>query len=333
MRVQSKTLVREDNLSAERFARTYLRAHRPVVISGAASHWPAVRLWSYAYLAKLAGDHELVVRSAADYDGGLSRRENEESRKLRFADVLRFMTQKVPPPLSYARETQLLNEVPALSRDISEPPYLPACSPRRLRYLPRDPGPPSPSAWIGPRGTMAQLHWDPEHNLYVQIRGRKRFLLISPDDADATYPNLYSVESLCRDPVFRSDHRKLAAKLRAIRSDFGGEDTSPERFRSFLARRLDQDDVSDLFAFLLNVNLAHTNVENPDPYLHPRFRSAEVWRTTLLPGDILFIPFLWRHFVRALTPSISVNWFFPPRSRERHVYRRSVKTLLSHLMP
>ena len=38
------------------------------------------------------------------------------------------------------------------------------------------------SVWIGGRGITANAHFDLTHNLYVQIYGTKRFLLISPEN-------------------------------------------------------------------------------------------------------------------------------------------------------
>lgn len=41
--------------------------------------------------------------------------------------------------------------------------------------------------WIGPKGTKSKLHYDSDHNLCVQIYGRKIVTLISPEDSDNCY--------------------------------------------------------------------------------------------------------------------------------------------------
>jgi hypothetical protein len=47
--------------------------------------------------------------------------------------------------------------------------------------------------WIGSNGVTAQTHYDAAHNLYVQVHGRKTFLLSPPSDYDVlhVYPNLH----------------------------------------------------------------------------------------------------------------------------------------------
>mmetsp|Transcript_16674 Transcript_16674/g.39002 ORF Transcript_16674/g.39002 Transcript_16674/m.39002 type:complete len:140 (-) Transcript_16674:197-616(-) len=51
-------------------------------------------------------------------------------------------------------------------------------------------------------------------------------------------------------------------------------------------------------------------VEAPDLHAHPDFANARYTETILAPGDSLFIPKLTWHYVRALTTSISVNFWF-----------------------
>lgn len=57
-------------------------------------------------------------------------------------------------------------------------------------------------------------------------------------------------------------------------------------------------------------NFSPVDVENPDKSAHPRF-SAAVGETLILgPGDALYLPATHWHFIRALTASISVNFWF-----------------------
>jgi ribosomal protein L16 Arg81 hydroxylase len=53
------------------------------------------------------------------------------------------------------------------------------------------------------------------------------------------------------------------------------------------------------------------DVEAPDAAEHfPAFANAKPFDTVLGPGDVLFIPRGWWHYVRSLTPSFSVNFWF-----------------------
>ena len=43
------------------------------------------------------------------------------------------------------------------------------------------------SLWIGSAGTVSHLHWDARPNIFVQLQGRKRFIL-APADGGRSYP-------------------------------------------------------------------------------------------------------------------------------------------------
>ena len=49
------------------------------------------------------------------------------------------------------------------------------------------------------------------------------------------------------------------------------------------------------------------NVAKPDLTLHPRFADATPYVVTLDPGDVLFVPHHWWHFVETVETSVSVN--------------------------
>ena len=51
-------------------------------------------------------------------------------------------------------------------------------------------------------------------------------------------------------------------------------------------------------------------VEHPDYDKHPRFRDARGLACMLSPGDALYIPRGWFHYVRALTTSVSINYWW-----------------------
>lgn len=54
-------------------------------------------------------------------------------------------------------------------------------------------------------------------------------------------------------------------------------------------------------------NHSHVNAETPDLERHPSFALASPQDVVLGPGDCLFIPRGWWHYVRGLTPSVSVS--------------------------
>lgn len=57
-------------------------------------------------------------------------------------------------------------------------------------------------------------------------------------------------------------------------------------------------------------NISAVNIEHPDIEQHPHFADAEYLEAIMGPGDMLFIPAKHWHYVRSLTPSVSVNMWF-----------------------
>ncbi|KAJ3050444.1 hypothetical protein HK097_008603 [Rhizophlyctis rosea] len=60
--------------------------------------------------------------------------------------------------------------------------------------------------WIGSQGVVANLHYDATQNFYLQIRGRKRFLLISPEH----WENVH-----CHPRLHPSDRQSMTHFLKA----------------------------------------------------------------------------------------------------------------------
>ena len=57
-------------------------------------------------------------------------------------------------------------------------------------------------------------------------------------------------------------------------------------------------------------NISAVDVEHPDGTAHPRFGDAQPFDCVLGPGDALFIPKGWWHYVRSLSVSVSVNFWW-----------------------
>ena len=57
-------------------------------------------------------------------------------------------------------------------------------------------------------------------------------------------------------------------------------------------------------------NISPVEVESPDLSAYPLFDQAQYEETVLLPGDMLYIPAKHWHYVRSLSPSFSVNFWF-----------------------
>jgi HSPB1-associated protein 1 len=58
-------------------------------------------------------------------------------------------------------------------------------------------------------------------------------------------------------------------------------------------------------------------IPQPDTAKHPLYRADDGVEVTLQPGDVLFVPRHWWHFVECLTDAITVNLWMPHPDDER----------------
>lgn len=149
--------------SAAEFEAEFVRRSRPVILRGAIADWPAMAKWSLEYFARQLGDRELPVirekgRSHYDVGGGL------HYERIRFADYCALLADERPHDLYLSVRVREL--LPELFADIRHPVYAANAPWARSRF------------WLGAPDTKGPLHRDLPENLFAQIRGRKRFLLL-----------------------------------------------------------------------------------------------------------------------------------------------------------
>jgi lysine-specific demethylase 8 len=68
-----------------------------------------------------------------------------------------------------------------------------------------------------------------------------------------------------------------------------------------------------VYPFSENIVNSQVDPEHPDPERFPRFARADVLSCMVGPGDVLFIPRGWWHYLRSESPSISINHWFGAR--------------------
>ena len=72
----------------------------------------------------------------------------------------------------------------------------------------------------------------------------------------------------------------------------------------------DQAGSSVLHATRAQQNVSAVNIEDPDLTKHPEFADADYCECVLCPGEMLFIPAKYWHYVRSLTSALSVNFWY-----------------------
>ena len=58
------------------------------------------------------------------------------------------------------------------------------------------------------------------------------------------------------------------------------------------------------------VSLLQVDIDAPDLEQFPKFADLKHWDCILEPGDMLFIPNKWWHYVKSLTVSFSVSFWW-----------------------
>ncbi|KAI1168343.1 hypothetical protein F5B18DRAFT_276756 [Nemania serpens] len=201
-----------------------------------------------------------------------------------------------PPqqPTAYLAQHQLFAQLPSLRDDILVPDYCYTAPPRH----PTDAGLDQPeldepllNAWFGPPGTISPLHNDPYHNVLAQVVGRKYVRLYAPSEA-----------------------ARLAARGREDGVEMGntsaldvgvleGWDRRADERDSAAVEGEEEDDGED--------GSERSNTESSEQEMKVEaFKAVPFVDCILEPGDALYIPIGWWHYVRGLSVSFSVSFWW-----------------------
>lgn len=158
--------------SPSEFEKRYVRCSRPVILGGAAGDWPAMKRWSTEYFRQRFGSREVPVVRANNgrlYDP-------ETGVNYEKMQVAAYVDQLERGLVSDLYMVFRVREVmPELFEDIVPPIYCRDAPWSRSRL------------WFAGADTKGALHRDLPENLYAQISGRKKFLLLDRRDTRLVY--------------------------------------------------------------------------------------------------------------------------------------------------
>jgi len=198
-------------LSYDDFLARYMHGARPVVITGVAADWPAMRTWTPENFKKRFGSKPVAI----GYDRDMPFDQ--------FIDEVLASSADNPGPYMYR---SFLHEV--------LPELLPDVMPQNKFAFPRRHSSPlMPEKWRRPDGYLKLLiggvgskfpvmHFDGEnsHAGITQIYGDKEFVIFAPEDSPYLYPRkAFPNHSLVDDPVSQDRERfPLLAKATLYRT-------------------------------------------------------------------------------------------------------------------
>jgi len=294
----------------------------PFIIEGAIEHWPALheRPWNRpAYLLeKTLGGRRLVPveigRSYTDegwgqkilsfgefvgrYMGGEEMNENEDNAQ-HTSDPC-----DLKPQTGYLAQHDLFAQIPSLRADISipdycyaSPPALPPSPPTTTTTTTSKPVPileePLLNAWFGPTSTISPLHTDPYHNILAQVVGHKYVRLYAPRETPKLYPRGVDENGIDMSNTSEVDLDVAMRVWPEISCWEGDGGSGGERDVGSTAREEDAEEEMPTWA-----------------ERYAGFKDARYVEGVLGPGECLYVPVGWWHYVRSVTPSFSVSFWF-----------------------
>jgi Cupin-like domain len=158
-------------LDCEGFREVVLR-NIPVVVRGAAASWPATERWKPERLAADFGSVP-VEYVAGPREVDLPAELAERTQRTTLEAFVRKLTARPVSNELYivARNFSLLQPALRPLLDDVRPPDFLDLGPAWMQYA---------RLWLGPRGTLTPLHHDLMPNVFVQVVGHKRFIMVHP---------------------------------------------------------------------------------------------------------------------------------------------------------
>ena len=138
----------------------YVKKGIPVVIRNGASNWKAFQEWDFSFFKNQYGDHPVILSNHKDIGD-----ETEESTVSNLKEIIDGIDHN---SMKYARFNPLLDTYPHLQNDLNQT-WLNAARDTKIKK--------HHVLFIGNKGTKTNIHNAGNENIFIQIRGRKRWLL------------------------------------------------------------------------------------------------------------------------------------------------------------
>jgi hypothetical protein len=298
----------------------------PLIITGALTHWPALdassnRSWhsSDYLLKKTLGGRRLVPieigRSYTDESWGqriITFGEFMQNYMLDCQDekAERTGTAGSEREIGYLAQHDLFAQIPSLRNDIAIPDYCYSVPPEPSPSSPPA-APPNPeeeeeqattdtpillNAWFGPANTTSPLHTDPHHNILAQAVGRKYVRLYAPSQTPFLYPRGINEDTGVDES--NTSQIDIEVVMRCFEGrEFGTLDGKEMEGRGDEGGDGEGEDVVKARKWAFEQEF-------------PEFSQAVYVEGVLEEGECLFIPKGWWHYIRSLSPSFSVSFWW-----------------------
>lgn len=174
---------RHERLSPRDFFHEYYKKKQPVIIAGLTDAWPARRLWTFDFFRRNYGDD--VVTCGRWFD---------KSVRMKMSEYLDYLEAYSAGRIDEPHRSPLYLEGWYFRRahpELHEHYELlrPYANDLFDRWFPHKWDPKATGILIGPKNTFTKLHYDlmSTHSWNAQIVGKKRWVLVSPDQVGDLY--------------------------------------------------------------------------------------------------------------------------------------------------
>ncbi|WPG99947.1 Hypothetical protein R9X50_00277000 [Acrodontium crateriforme] len=277
----------ENNLSFDEFQTHLDKFTTPLIIPDTFTHWPALERWqdpTYLLSHTLGGRRLVPVEIGKSYTD-----EDWSQRVMQMREFMQtYLLPSHPAEIGYLAQHDLFAQIPALRNDIAIPDYCftlpPAadCAVRKTAGL-KDVAQleePMLNAWLGPGGTKTPLHTDPYHNVLCQVVGYKYVRLYGPEESDSLYPRGLDEKGI-------SMANTSLVDVELFRSPWNRP-----------GRKTNQQDGNQALA------AAKMKAE------FPLFEKATYQEAIIGPGECIYIPVGWWHYIESVSTSFSVSFWW-----------------------
>jgi Cupin-like domain len=168
----SYAVERRVDIGRDDWLQDFVAASRPLVLTGMAADWPALRRWTPAQLREHFGNVVVEVQSGRAGDPEFERNKLLLRREMTVAELVDRVLDGSGNDLYLTANNQALKR-PGLAPLLADIGSLPG-------WVDRAGLPGAALLWFGAAGTLTPLHHDTLMLLHTQIVGRKRWRLASP---------------------------------------------------------------------------------------------------------------------------------------------------------
>jgi jumonji domain-containing protein 7 len=256
----------------------YVARNRPFVVRKGASSWVSHKKWNAAYLESIIGSSpvNVAITPLGNADSILHLPDSRALFVKPFETTLPFSTaqsnirnQELAQTWhhsTYYLQTQndnLRGEYATLFKDV------PASMSWARIALENDPD--AINFWLGNSASTTALHKDNYENVYVQVLGKKHFVLLPPVEAPCVNEVAVLAATYAHDGPPGADLHKKEDMVVAI----DGAEEGDESYVPF----------------------ATWDPDRPEEHTTPFSKYSQPLRVTLEEGDMLYLPALWYHKV------------------------------------